>query len=142
MPAQFVSQVVSECCEKKVGGIIVISAGFNEIGEEGKVRQQEILEKVQQAGIPMMGPNCLGIIRTKNKLNASFAPATPNSGNVAFVSQSGALLDIIIDGTEKLGMSYAISYGNEADVTLIDILEWLEKDERNKGYSFICGGNQ
>lgn len=132
VPAPFVSQVVGECCEKKVGGIIVISAGFSEIGEEGKIRQQDILEKARQAGIPMVGPNCLGVIRTKNKLNASFAPATPNSGNVAFVSQSGALLDIIIDGTEKLGMSYAISYGNEADVTLIDFLEWLEKDNDTK----------
>ena len=74
VPAQSVSQVVSECCEKKVGGIVIVSAGFNEVGNEGAVRQKEILDKVTQAGIPMIGPNCLGVVRTKNKLNVSFAP--------------------------------------------------------------------
>jgi acetyl coenzyme A synthetase (ADP forming)-like protein len=132
VPAQFVSQVVSECCEKKVGGIIVISSGFAELGEEGSARQKEILDKVNKAGIPMLGPNCLGIIRTKNKLNASFAPSTPKEGNVAFASQSGALLDVIIDGVERLGVSAAVSFGNEADINLIDILEWLARDEETK----------
>jgi len=132
VPAPSVSQVIDDCCNKKVGGIIVISAGFNEMGKDGEARQSDILEKVRRAGIPMVGPNCLGVIRTKNKLNASFAPATPKNGNVAFISQSGALLDIIVDGAEKLGMSYAISYGNEADVTLNDLLEWLEKDDDTK----------
>lgn len=132
VPAPFVSQVVSECCEKKVGGIIIISAGFSEIGKEGEFRQKEILERVRNANIPSLGPNCLGIIRTKNKLNVSFAPATPIMGNVAFVSQSGAVLDTIIDGTEKLGISCAVSYGNEADISLTDILEWLAEDQDTK----------
>jgi len=132
VPARFVSEVIDECCEKKVGGIIVISSGFSEIGKEGENRQKNILEKVKNAGIPMLGPNCLGIIRTKNKLNASFAPATPNAGNVAFISQSGALLDVIIDGIETFGISSAVSYGNEADVNLIDLMEWFEHDEETK----------
>ncbi len=132
VPAQFVSEVVEECCEKKVGAIIVISAGFGETGQEGQARQKDILDKVQKAGIPMMGPNCLGVIKTKNKLNASFAPGTPNEGNVAFISQSGALLDVIIDGMERLGMSAAVSYGNEADVTLTDFLEYFAQDAETK----------
>ena len=131
VPAQFVLQVVGECCDKKVGGIIVISSGFAEAGKEGQARQEEILEKVQKADIPMLGPNCLGIIRTKSKLNASFAPITPSQGDVAFISQSGALLDAIIDGTEGL-VSSAISYGNETDVDLIDIMEWFGQDEETK----------
>lgn len=132
VPAKFVLQVVNDCCEKKVGGIIVISAGFAETGKDGEAFQKEILEKVRNAGIPMIGPNCLGIIVTKNKLNASFAPATPKEGNIALVFQSGALLDSIIDSNEKLGISYAISIGNEADVNLNDFLEYLAEDEQTK----------
>ena len=132
VPAPAVLEVINECCEKKVGGIILISAGFGEIGGEGLARQKEILEKVQNAGIPMLGPNCLGIVKTKNKLNASFTPVTPNEGNIAFISQSGALLDVIIDGVEKLGVSAAVSYGNEADVSLVDLLEWFAQDKETK----------
>jgi acetyltransferase len=131
VPAPVISEVIEQCCAKKVGSIMVISAGFSEIGKDGEVRQEEILKKVKEAGIPMIGPNCLGVIRTKNKLNATFAPATPSQGKVAFVSQSGALLNVIIDGT-NFGMSYAISIGNEADVGLIDFLEYLENDENTK----------
>jgi len=132
VPAQFVLQVVSECCQRKVGGIIIVSSGFGEIGGNGKIMQDQILEMVRKAGIPMLGPNCLGIIRTENKLNVSFAPSTPKSGSAAFISQSGALLDVIIDGSEKMGMSYAISYGNEADITLTDLLEWIAGDSLTK----------
>ena len=132
VPAPAVLEVINECCEKKVGGIILISAGFGEIGGDGTARQKEILEKVQKAGIPMLGPNCLGIVKTKNKLNASFTPVTPHEGNIAFISQSGALLDVIIDGVEKLGVSAAVSYGNEADVDLVDLLEWFAHDPDTK----------
>lgn len=132
VPAQFVSQVIDECCAKKVGGIIVISAGFNEIGKEGQVRQTEIAEKVKVAGIPMIGPNCLGIIETKNKLNASFAPDTPMKGQVAFISQSGAMLDVVVEGMEKFGVSAGVSFGNEADVNLTDLLEWFAEDKETK----------
>jgi len=140
VPAQFVSDVISQCCEKKVGGIIVVSAGFSEMGEEGKNRQKEILEKVREAGIPMLGPNCLGIIRTKNKLNASFAPITPIEGNVAFISQSGALLDVIIDEVEKLGASSVVSLGNEADINLTDFLEWFATDDETKVLALYVEG--
>ncbi|MFA6190151.1 MAG: CoA-binding protein [Candidatus Staskawiczbacteria bacterium] len=132
VPAKFVLEVINDCCNKKVGGIIIISAGFGEMGEDGVARQKEILEKVKNAGIPMIGPNCLGVVKTENKLNASFSPATPADGEISFVSQSGALLDVIIDGVAKLGLSSGISYGNEADVTLTDFLEWLANDNDTK----------
>ena len=132
VPAKFVSEVIDECCAKKVGGIIVISAGFGEAGEEGKIHQEEILEKVRTAGIPMIGPNCLGVVVTKNKLNASFSPGTPEEGKIAFLSQSGALVDVVIDGVDKLGVSAAVSYGNEADIGLTDLIEWFGQDRATK----------
>ncbi len=132
IPAKFVPEVIDQCCDKKVGGIIVISAGFSEVGEEGRARQQEILEKVKKAGIPMIGPNCLGVVKTENNLNASFAPGTPADGEISFASQSGALMDVIIDGVDKLGISSAVSYGNEADVCLTDFIEWLGQDNDTK----------
>jgi len=132
VPAVAVKEVVKECCEKKVGSIIIISAGFSEIGKEGEIIQKEIIKLVKDANISLVGPNCLGIIRNQNNLNASFAPELLKQGNVAFVSQSGAILDAIIDGAGNLGLSYAISFGNEADVDLNDFLEWLEKDDATK----------
>jgi len=132
VPAKIVPEIINDCCTKKVGGIIVISAGFGETGKEGSDAQVGIVEKVRDAGIPMIGPNCLGVVNVKESLNASFAPGMPKEGNVSFISQSGAVLDVIIDGAENLGISSAISFGNEADVTLVDLLEWAEKDEDTK----------
>jgi acetate---CoA ligase (ADP-forming) len=134
VPAMVVPKVVQECCEKKVGGMIVISVGFSEKGKEGQELQDKIVKMALDSGIPLIGPNCLGIIRPGIKLNASFAPATPNKGNIAFVSQSGALLDSAIDRSliEKYGFSCLVSYGNEANVSLCDYLEWLEQDKQTK----------
>ena len=134
VPAKIVFNVVQECCRAKVGGIIVVSAGFSEIGGNGIILEKKIQNIVREAKIPLIGPNCLGIINTGNSLNATFAPETPNSGNISFISQSGALIDSIIDEslTENYGFSDLISYGNEADVSLVDFLEWEEKNERTK----------
>lgn len=134
VPAKVVPKVVKECCQKKVGGIIIISAGFAEIGKEGKVLQNEVTEMTQKAKIPLIGPNCLGIVRPSIKLNATFAPTTPKNGKIAFVSQSGALIDSVIDRSlvENYGFSTIISYGNEADLELSDFLEYLSKDEQTK----------
>lgn len=134
VPASIVPKVAEECCKKKVGGIIVISAGFAEKGKNGKALQDEIVKIVRNAGIRLVGPNCLGIIRPSIKLNATFAPATPLLGEIAFVSQSGALVDSVIDGSllEHYGFSTIISYGNEASLCLTDFLQWLEKDKETK----------
>jgi acetyltransferase len=133
VPAPYVSKIIDDCIQKKVGGIIIVSAGFSEIGKEGLALQEEILAKVRKfPEIPMLGPNCLGAVITKNKLNASFSPGTPSEGKVAFLSQSGALLDVVIDGAEKLGVSGAVSYGNAADIGLTDLIEWFGQDEATK----------
>lgn len=132
--AKIVPRIVKECCQKKVGGIIVISSGFAEAGREGRIFQDEITKSVKKAKIPLLGPNCLGFIRPSIKLNTSFAPATPKAGNIAFISQSGALIDSVIDKTllENYGFSVLISYGNEADLTLSDFLEWVVQDRETK----------
>ncbi len=134
VPASAVLSVVRECGQKKVKSIIVISSGFAEIGPIGRKRQEELIKLVKEKGLNLIGPNCLGIIRPVSHLNASFAPATPPAGEIAFVSQSGALLDSVIDQSlgKRLGFSTLISYGNEADLTLEDYLLFLEKDPSTK----------
>ena len=128
VPAAAVLAVARNCAAKKVGGVIVISSGFAEIGGQGEKRQKEIAEELAKNNIPLIGPNCLGIIRPANKLNASFAPATPQKGKISFVSQSGALIDSIIDRSlgEDFGFANLISFGNEAGVGLIDFLKFLK----------------
>ncbi|MFH1643365.1 MAG: CoA-binding protein [Patescibacteria group bacterium] len=142
VPTKIIESVIEECCQKKVGGIIVISAGFAEVGEDGKYLQEKISNIAKKAKIPLMGPNCLGIIRPSKKLNASFAPATPKSGGVAFVSQSGALIDSVIDGAvnNNYGFSSLISYGNEADIDICDFLLWLKKDKETKAIAIYLEG--
>jgi len=142
VPAKIVLGVVKECCQKKVGGIIVISSGFAESGEKGKLLEKDILKTVKEAGIPLIGPNCLGVLRPNNLLNATFAPILPKSGEIAFISQSGALADSVIDeGLNKnYGFSAIISYGNEADVNLSDFLRWAKKDKATKVIALYLEG--
>jgi acetyltransferase len=137
VPGKVVLSVVGQCCEKKVGSLIIISNGFGEEGEEGKKKEEEIKKMVRAAGIPLVGPNCLGIMNVNKGLNASFAPVTPKKGNIAFLSQSGALLDSILcmSAAENFGFSKIVSYGNEADLDLCDFLEYLKDD---KDTDVIC----
>ncbi len=134
VPAKIVLPVVKECADKKVGSMIIISAGFAELNEEGKKLQQKIAELAKKAKIPLVGPNCLGIIRPSGSLNASFAPSMPPPGNIAFVSQSGAIADSIIDWAieRRYGFSTIISYGNRADLDVHDFIEWLSQDDETK----------
>lgn len=131
VPRQIVPAIIKQCCEKKVGGIIVVSNGFGEEGEDGRKREAEILAMTRAAGIPLVGPNCLGVMNVPLGLNASFAPVTPKRGSIAFLSQSGALLDAILcmGAEENFGFSKIVSYGNEADLNLCDYLEYLKGDK-------------
>jgi acetyltransferase len=133
VPAKIVPQVVKACVEKRVGGLIIVSAGFAEV-KEGKALQEEVVNILKNTEIPMIGPNCLGVIRPSAKLNASFAPAMPLKGNVAFVSQSGALVDSIIDWAieDQYGFSTVISYGNKAIIDSADLLDWLKNDNETR----------
>jgi len=134
VPANIVSQVAKDCAQKKVKGVIIISAGFAEIGEKGKELQDEVLAILEKGGVRLIGPNCLGIIRPSQKLNASFAPLTPQKGEIALISQSGAIIDSLVDKslTENFGFSLVISYGNEADLKLIDFLKYAKEDSETK----------
>lgn len=132
VPMKIVKSVVRECCEKKAGAIIIVSSGFKESGNEKE--EEEIKEMVKKAKVRLIGPNCLGIINPSVNLNASFAPLTPKKGGVAFLSQSGALLDSVLGMSENedIGFSKIVSYGNEADLGLVDFLNYLKDDAETK----------
>jgi len=136
VPAPAVTPAARQCAEKGVGSIVVISAGFGEVGEEGLERQKELVEVCREAGIRLIGPNCLGILNTEEEisLNATFAPAMPPPGGVGFVTQSGALGLSLIDlaKSRSLGVSSFASIGNRADITANDMLEYWEEDERTR----------
>ncbi len=142
VPAAIVETIVRECAKLKVGGIIIISAGFAEIGEEGKNLQERIVSIASKSGIPIVGPNCLGIIRPSAGMNASFAPSVPPRGDVAFISQSGALADSIIDWAIEsvYGFSAIISIGNQADLDISDFIEWLGEDKETKAIALYIEG--
>ena len=136
LPATAVLGVVDECIQKKVKSIILISAGFKETGPEGEKLQVELTQKVRDAGIALIGPNCLGVINTdpKVRMNATFARKMPSAGNLAFVSQSGALCTSVLDYAEErsMGFSKFVSFGNKADINEIDLLAYLAKDKGTK----------
>jgi acetate---CoA ligase (ADP-forming) len=132
VPAIAVANVLEECGRKGVRAAIVISAGFKEIGEEGAQRERELQQIAQRYGIALLGPNCLGIINTDPNvsLNATFAPGMPRHGNIAFISQSGALGVAALEYAQrqKIGLSKFISIGNKADLHENHLLEYLKDD--------------
>jgi acetyl coenzyme A synthetase (ADP forming)-like protein len=132
VPAIAVANVLEECGRKGVRAAIVISAGFKEIGEEGAQRERELQQIAQRYGITLLGPNCLGIINTDPavSLNATFAPGMPRQGNIAFISQSGALGIAALEYAQrqKIGLSKFISIGNKADLHENHLLDYLKDD--------------
>ncbi|MEM2960007.1 MAG: acetate--CoA ligase [Candidatus Bathyarchaeia archaeon] len=134
VPAKIVPSVVEECGIKGVKGIVVISAGFGETGREGVQLEQEVVNICRKYGMRMQGPNCLGLISVQSHVNASFAPAMPLPGNIAFISQSGAIGSTILNWAvrNEIGFTKFISLGNEADLNAADFLEALGEDEDTK----------
>ena len=132
VPAPMVTQVVEEAAEKGVKGVVVITAGFKEVGGEGLEMERELKALVQEKGIRLVGPNCLGVINTAPgfSMNASFAQAMPAPGKIGFISQSGAMCTAVLDLAKgrNIGFSKFISFGNKADVSEIDLLEYLGQD--------------
>jgi len=134
-PAEFVPQVVEECGEAGIRGIIIMSAGFKETGPEGKKLEDRIQEIVNRyEGMRVIGPNCLGIIIPKMKMNVSFANEMPKKGHVAFISQSGALGTSVLDWAleENVGFSYFVSIGNSMDVNFGDLIDYFGQDPSTK----------
>lgn len=132
VPAQVVVTVARECGEKGVKALLVISAGFAEVGDGGEELQRELLDVARGFGMRIVGPNCMGLMNTHPsvRLNASFAPLAPRSGRLGFSSQSGALGVAVIDRTRELGlgMSTFVSVGNKADISGNDLLHYWERD--------------
>ena len=132
VPSKFVMSIVEDMGKKKVPAAVIISAGFKESGRDGAKLESKLLARTETLGIRIVGPNCLGIIDTHRKLNASFAAGTPKEGNIAFFSQSGALCTAILDWAKKesIGFSKFVSLGNKADMDEVDLLEYLAADDK------------
>ncbi|MGH8911142.1 MAG: acetate--CoA ligase family protein, partial [Acidimicrobiia bacterium] len=132
VPAAIVIEVVRQCAEAGVRGVVVISAGFSEVGQEGAELEQELLRVVRDAGMRMVGPNCMGLLNTAPavELNGTFAPMFPPRGNIAMSSQSGALGISILAYARAagIGISQFVSVGNKADVSGNDLLLSWEDD--------------
>jgi acetyltransferase len=133
-PIHSVADIVGECVEKKVGGAVIISAGGKEVGEAGREIEEKIRHIANDGGLRIVGPNCMGIIRPGVNLNASFASEMPVAGNLAFVSQSGAICTAILDLAlkERIGFSHFVSIGSMLDVDFGDMIDFLGNDSSAK----------
>ncbi len=147
VPAGVVPIVMEQCATVGVKSVIVITAGFREVGTEGRQLEDQVIQIAKQAGIRVIGPNCLGVIVPANKLNASFGGDLPKAGAIGYLSQSGALLAAILDMANAggIGFSKLVSIGNKADVNELDIIKALATDFDTKviaGYlESISDGN-
>jgi acyl-CoA synthetase (NDP forming)/RimJ/RimL family protein N-acetyltransferase len=133
VPADAVQDVVLDCAAKGVHGLVVISSGFAETGEEGRQRQRRLVGLARSYGLRLIGPNCLGVINTSAdySLNASLSPLMPPRGRAGFFCQSGALGVAILEKVARrgLGLSTFVSAGNRADVSGNDLLQYWEEDD-------------
>ncbi len=132
VPGDHVKHILEQCGEKGVSGVVVITAGFKEIGHEGAVKELELVEIIKKYGIRMIGPNCFGVLNTapEYSMNATFSKIQPLSGNVGFMSQSGALGEAILDYANSLNLGFSMfaSVGNKADISGNDLLAYWEDD--------------
>lgn len=134
VPAERVLDVARDCGVAGVKGLVVISAGFKEIGSEGLAREKELVTICRTHNMLLLGPNCVGIMDTHTPLNASFAAGFPLRGEIAFVSQSGAMLVAILDWSIKMGIGFSrfVSMGNKADLNEADFIADAVNDPNTK----------
>ncbi len=133
--AKFVPQLVKECGEAGIHGLIIMSAGFKESGEEGRKLEEQVKEvKAKFTDMRIIGPNCLGILVPGLNMNVSFAAGMPKMGHVAFISQSGALCTSLLDWAyeNNIGFSYFVSIGNSMDVSFGDLIDYFGQDPNTK----------
>lgn len=132
LPPKRALEAVKGCIEKEVKGIVIVSAGFKEVGGEGARIENEIARLCKEAGVRLVGPNCLGVINPSPdvSLNASFSARMPKPGHVSFISQSGALCTAVLDFAQDRGFGFSkfVSIGNKADVDELDLLRYYHKD--------------
>ncbi len=133
IPASGVKKVLENCGEKKIKNVIIISAGFAEVGN--KELEQEIIKVAEKYKINLLGPNCFGIVNPYLNLDTTFANTSPKKGNVAFISQSGALWSYLSDisaSKNNFGFSGFVSLGNMVDLDFSDFIEYFDKDKKTK----------
>jgi acetyltransferase len=135
-PSMVCHLALEQCGQKGIKGVVIISAGFKEVGEKGLEREKQLLKIAEKYDISIIGPNCLGIINTDPlvNLNASFARKMPEQGNIGFLSQSGALCTAVLDYAlaKHIGFSKFISFGNKADISEIDLIYYLMEDDKTR----------
>jgi len=131
-----VPAVLEECGKKKIKGAIVITAGFKEVNEEGRKLEQQLKDIVKKYGIKLIGPNCLGVMNLdpKTMMNSTFLKVTPKSGQIALISQSGAICAALVEdaSAQGIGFSAVISLGNKAEMSEVDVLKILAEHEQTK----------
>ena len=131
-----VASVLEECGKKKIKGVIIITAGFKEVDEEGARREQQVKEIAERYGIAVIGPNCLGVMNLdpKTMMNSTFLKITPKSGKIALVSQSGAICAALVEdaSAQGIGFSAVVSLGNKAAMSEVDVLKILAKHKQTK----------
>ena len=131
-----VPSVLEECGKKNIKGVIVITAGFKEVDEEGKKLEEQLKSIVKKYGIRMIGPNCLGVMNLdpNTMMNSTFLKVTPKSGQIALISQSGAICATLVEdaSAQGIGFSAVISVGNKADLNEIDLLKMLAEHNQTK----------
>jgi len=133
LPPRVALKAIKEAIKKGVKGVVIVSAGFREVGGEGLEIENQIVAICKKAGVRVVGPNCLGVINPLSSvsLNASFSRRMPKSGNISFISQSGALCTAVLDfaADRDFGFSKFISIGNKADVDELDLLRYMHDDK-------------
>ena len=131
---KYCKDALNSCIKAGAKSVIVITAGFKEVGAEGAKAEQELVEICRAAGVRMVGPNCLGVLNTDHAMNATFAPSVPPPGKISVISQSGALCVAILDwaAEQKLGLGKVISFGNKADLNEVDFIQTLAEDKETK----------
>lgn len=134
VPANHVPQVIEECGQKGVPMAVIITAGFKEMGDMGKALESRVVEIAKRYGIRIIGPNCLGLIVPPRGLDTTYVHESPNPGTVAFISQSGAIINTVVDWSlsHDIGFSAVISVGNQADLNFLDYLRFVQHDPKTK----------
>lgn len=143
IPAERVLAALKDCAEKGVKACIILSAGFGELGNENRrVLQEKIREIAEECGMRVLGPNCMGVVDTNSKLNASYFRVPMEGGNVAFISQSGAFGGIVFNYSKRslLKLSRFVSVGNMADVDLVEMMEYIGADENTEVVMLLIEG--
>jgi len=137
-PASAVPETIRQCVEAKVGGAVIISAGFKECGPSGVALEQQVFAEARRGKLRLVGPNCLGVMMPHLRLNATFAAGIAHAGSVAFISQSGALCTAVLDWSlqENVGFSAFVSVGSMLDVGWGDLITYFGDDPRTK--SIVC----